>query len=62
MLKDKGIGGEEIVRLETGEDGTTFQPPDENENLLLRQGLSVAEVLLPRTAPPKAHQLSLFGE
>ncbi|GAB6057659.1 AAA family ATPase [Desulfonatronum parangueonense] len=62
ILQDKGIGGEEIVRLEIGENGTTFQPPDENENLLLRQGLSVAEVLLPRTAPPRAHQLSLFAE
>ena len=62
ILQDKGIGGEEIVRLVTGENGRTFQPPDENENLLLQQGLSVAEVLLPRTAPPKARQLSLFAE
>ncbi|RJX31178.1 MAG: chromosome segregation protein SMC [Desulfurivibrio sp.] len=60
MLTDKGIGGEEVVRLEPGEDGTRFQPPDENETKLLKQGLSVADVLLPRSAPPKAHQLSLF--
>ncbi len=62
ILQDKGIGGEEIVRLVVGENGTTFQPPDENETLLLQQGLSVAEVLLPRTAPPRAHQLSLLAE
>ena len=62
MLHDKGIGGEEVVRLEPGEDGTSFQPPDENETILLKQGLSVAEVLLPRSAPPKAHQLALFPE
>jgi predicted ATPase len=61
MLQDKGIGGEEVVMLEPNSEGTIATVASKNTDIrkLLSAGLSIAEVALPRTAPPNVEQLSL---
>ena len=61
MLQDKGIGGEEVVMLEPNNEGTVATVASKNADIrrLLSAGLSIAEVALPRTAPPNLEQLSL---
>lgn len=61
MLEDKGIGGEELVLLEPHNEGTIATVASDSADIrrLLSAGLSVAEVALPRTAPPNIEQLSL---
>lgn len=50
----------EVVILETGKRGTTGRPLDAGERLALGTGLSVAEVVLPKTRPDKVSQLGLW--
>ncbi len=61
MLSDRGIGGEEVLRLEPSDEGTLFKSPldDPEEMNQLRNGLTVADVVLPKSAPPNIHQLEL---
>jgi hypothetical protein len=61
ILSDPGIGGEEVLRLEPSPDGTLFRSPLEqmDELELLRTGLTVADVVLPKSAPANANQLEL---
>jgi len=61
MLQDRGIGGEEVVMLEPNNEGTVATVASKNTDIrkLLSSGLSIAEVALPRTAPPNLEQLSL---
>jgi predicted ATPase len=61
MLQDKGIGGEEVVMLEPNNEGTIANVASKSADIrkLLSSGLSIAEVALPRTAPPDLEQLSL---
>lgn len=61
MLQDKGIGGEEVVMLEPDNEGTIATVASKSTDIrkLLSSGLSIAEVALPRTAPPNLEQLSL---
>lgn len=61
MLSDKGISGEEVLRLEPSDEGTLFKSPlDDPEELeQLRSGLTIADVVLPKSAPANAHQLEL---
>lgn len=64
LLSDKSIDASEVLRLEPSRDGTLFRSPmhDEHEKELLSSGLSVAEVVLPKSAPKGANQLALnFG-
>ncbi len=62
MLSDTGIGGEEVLRLEPGKDGSRVIGSDQNDIELLKQGMPVSEVMLPRSAPKGVDQLSfLFG-
>ena len=61
LLSQKGIGGEEVVMLRPDKEGTKVElasSVDEVRNLL-NAGLSIADVALPRTAPPIG-QLELF--
>ncbi len=53
MLDNKGIGGEEVIRLEPSVDGTKLVSPlDSIEELeQLRSGLTIADVVLPKSAP-----------
>jgi predicted ATPase len=61
MLTDPGIGGDEVLRLEPGPDGTILiSPLDSPEEMeQLSNGLTVADVVLPKSAPVNADQLEL---
>ncbi len=59
MLRDKGIGAEETLRIDPGKEGSLLQEADEEDRALLKNGLTVADVILPKTAPfPGQLQLS----
>jgi len=61
MLQDKGIGGEEVVMLEPDNEGTIATVASKSTEIrkLLSSGISIADVSLPRTAPPNLEQLPL---
>jgi predicted ATPase len=61
LLSDKGIGGEEVLMLMPGPEGTQVHVASSKEeiNNLLEGGLSIADVVLPTTNPQKA--LSSWG-
>lgn len=61
MLEGEGIGANETLVLEPGAEGTKITAPTAEERKLILEGLSVAEVLLPRTKPADLQQLSLFS-
>lgn len=63
LLHDEGIGLDEVLLLIPGEEGTTVRPASEFREIeaLLKGGSSLAEAVIPRTRPPNAGQLSLFG-
>lgn len=58
LLGDKGIAAEEVLRLEPGKDGTRILPADAGEREMVRLGLSVAEAILPKSAPKNIDQLA----
>ena len=62
LLSEKGIGGEEVVMLTPGQDGTNARLASSVEEVhdLLEAGLSIADAALPRTIPPQLNQLDLF--
>jgi predicted ATPase len=64
LLSDEGIAPEEVVLLEPSGDGTraVMAVQDQQIRALLEGGLSVADAVLPLTAPRHASQLALFGE
>ncbi len=59
LVADPGIGGEEVLRLEPGTEGTKVISPMqvETERALLKSGLSIADVVMPKTKPPQMEQL-----
>jgi len=59
LLSNPGIDGRGIVLLIPGPEGTTARTVLPDEQALLRAGLSVAEVLLPKTRPSSVEQLGL---
>jgi len=61
MLRDEGIGAEEVLRLEPSPEGTILKSPlDSPEELeQLNSGLTIADVVLPKSAPVDVHQLEL---
>ncbi len=59
MLNDEGIGGEEVIRLEPSENGTLLKAVSEDEELKLKAGLTVADVMIPLTKPKNVQQLEL---
>lgn len=63
LLRDEGIGLDEVLLLVPGREGTNVQLASRMEDIrdLLDGGLSLPEVILPRTEPGNALQLSLFG-
>ena len=63
LLSDPGIAGEEVLLLTPSSEGTLAEVASSKREIreLLSSGLSVAEAVLPRTAPENAAQLSLFG-
>jgi predicted ATPase len=64
LLRDEGIGLDEVLLLKPHSEGTRVEVATEiaQARALVEGGIPLPEVLLPRTRPPKAQQLSLFGE
>ena len=64
LLNDQGIAPEEVLVLIPTAEGTVVDLASTKREIreLLRAGMSIAEAVLPRTAPPNAAQLTLFGE
>lgn len=62
LLSDKGIGGEEVLMLIPLAEGTSVEVASHisDVKMLLNNGLSAAEVVLPRTEPQNVEQLDLF--
>ncbi len=63
LLRDEGIGLDEVLLLVPSREGTEVEPASRMKDIpaLLEGGLSLPEVVLPRTEPGNALQLSLFG-
>lgn len=60
LLSDPGIGSNEVLRLEPGREGVLVRSADEQERKLIQQGLTVADVMLPKTRPGNLQDLSIF--
>jgi predicted ATPase len=60
LLSNPGIDGRNVVLLMTGIEGTTARALDPQETGALEAGLSIAEVVLPRTRPDNVKQLGLW--
>jgi hypothetical protein len=64
LLKDEDIDPAEVLLLQPDRDGTTVRPAADfaDIRLLLEGGMTLAEAIIPKTAPENAQQLALFGE
>jgi hypothetical protein len=64
LLQDEGIGLDEVVLLEPGEEGTSVRVAKDSSQIesLVASGLTVAEAAVPQTRPEKVEQLVLFGD
>jgi predicted ATPase len=64
ILRDDGIGLDEVLLLVPGSEGTEVTTADSHRDIrdLLDGGLSLADVVIPRTRPARAGQLALFGD
>lgn len=58
LLGDKGIAAEEILRLQPGKAGTEIREADDQDKALVGHGLTVADVILPKSAAPDVAQLA----
>ena len=63
LLRDEGIGLDEVLLLQPGENGTSVRPDSGFEEIqaLLQGGLSLGDAVMPQTSPEKVQQLALFG-
>lgn len=63
LLSDPGIAPEEVLLIEPSHEGSTVvvATDDKEVRQLLKGGATIAETVIPRTAPSGAEQLSLFG-
>jgi predicted ATPase len=64
LLRDPGIAPDEVLLLRPTAGGTKVEVSKDVAEIkhLLESGLSISEAILPLTRPPKAEQLSFFGE
>ena len=64
LLSDEGLAPEEVILLEPSSDGTRAVMAVQNQQIraLLEGGLTMADAVLPLTAPRDAAQVALFGE
>ena len=62
MLSDKSIGPEEVLRLEPSPNGTRICLPDEADRKAMSEGLTAADVLMPKAAPENIGQLTFEFE
>jgi len=62
LLRDEGIGLDEVLLLIPEKEGTKVEPASSLEDIekLLEGGLSLPDIVIPRTSPPEAKQLMLF--
>lgn len=60
LLSNPGIDGRSVVLLESSPEGTKARALQEDESSALEAGLSVAEVLLPKTRPTQVNHLGLW--
>ncbi|HEX9971234.1 MAG TPA: AAA family ATPase [bacterium] len=62
LLSDKGIGGDEVLLLMPGQEGTQVELASSNKEIreLLEGGLSIADAALPYTVPDNIGQLEIF--
>lgn len=60
LLSNPGIDGRSVVVLENSPEGTKARTLEADETIALEAGLSVAEVVLPKTRPTSAAQLGLW--
>lgn len=60
LLSNPGIDGRGVVILETGSQGSIGRTLAAEESDALEAGLSVAEVILPKTRPTSVNQLGLW--
>ncbi len=62
LLRDTGIGMDEVLLLEPSSEGTVVSPAGKFEQIvaLLEGGATLADAVLPRTRPADARQLLLF--
>ncbi len=62
LLSQPGIGGEEVLLLTPGPEGTKAELASSIDEIrvLLESGLTIADVALPRTIPIGVNQLDLF--
>lgn len=60
LLSNPGIDGRSVVVLESSPEGTRARSLQEDESNALEAGLSVAEVVLPKTRPTQVNQLGLW--
>jgi len=65
LLRDDGIGLDEVLLLTPSEEGTSVRPASafrDIEALLEGGRMSLADAVIPRTRPKSAEQLMLFGD
>lgn len=64
LLRDEGIGLDEVLLLRPRPEGTEVQPASAFSEIpqLLEGGSTLADAVIPRTRPERAEQLSLFGD
>jgi hypothetical protein len=64
LLRDSGIGLDEVLLLSPAKEGTRVQRARDFRDVqsLLEGGASLAEAVLPLTRPDHAEQLMLFAE
>ena len=62
LLRDEGIGLDEMLLLIPGPEGTAVTPAGSHQEVrdLLEGGLSLGDIVLPKTRPERAQRLSLF--
>lgn len=64
LLRDEGIGLDEVLLLNPSREGTEVKPAGSLGDMraLLEGGLSLADIVIPKTKPENAEQLPLFGD
>jgi len=64
LLRDDGIALDEVLLLVPGKEGTEVKPAHSLTDIrdLLEGGLSLADIVIPKTRPEHARQLTLFAE
>lgn len=60
LLSNPGIDGRGVILLETSAEGSSARTLNEDESMDITAGLSVADVMLPKTSPTTVNQLGLW--